>query len=312
MGRHSQPDAARELPEPWDLEPPGQRAAVGRAGWTDELDRAGRSGATAAPDTPAWPSRAAAFPSAAFPSAAFPLGAAPAAPVAPGVPVPGGRSSADSDNGHRALRPVPPLDASDPYGRPSPYAGSRLAAPARPAGPVGSGTRMAVAAGPVDAAPVGDLSTRPPSRSRRRGDVDDPDRSGPGGRRAGNLRVAGDPDQPAASHAGRGPRDPGSPGGASADADEPSLAVQWGVFLLQTLAGAGCGLGVWLGFYRLWERWPLYAVPAVGVAQIGMLLVARMLRRRYGHDLDLLTAVLTVAIGVVLTVLPVAFVLQSL
>lgn len=94
--------------------------------------------------------------------------------------------------------------------------------------------------------------------------------------------------------------------------DEPSLVLQWGVFLLQTLTAAAAGLGVWLGFYRLWSTWPFYAAPAVGAAMVGMLAVARLLRRRYGHELDLLTAIVTVAVGTVLTVLPAAFTLQSI
>jgi hypothetical protein len=94
--------------------------------------------------------------------------------------------------------------------------------------------------------------------------------------------------------------------------EEPSLILQWGIFLAQTLTGAAVGLGVWLGFYRLWSTWPFYAAPAVGAALIGMLFVARTLRRRYGHELDLLTAVVTVGVGTVLTVLPAAFTLQGL
>jgi hypothetical protein len=50
----------------------------------------------------------------------------------------------------------------------------------------------------------------------------------------------------------------------------------------------------------------------VGAALIGMLVVARTLRRRYGQELDLLTAVVTIGVGTVLTVLPAAFTLQGL
>ena len=96
------------------------------------------------------------------------------------------------------------------------------------------------------------------------------------------------------------------------DYDEPSLLLQWGIFVAQTLTGAVAGLGVWLGFYRLWSTWPLYAAPTVGVATIGMLVLARTLRRRHGHDLDLMTAIVTIGIATVLTVLPAAFTLQSL
>jgi hypothetical protein len=53
-------------------------------------------------------------------------------------------------------------------------------------------------------------------------------------------------------------------------------------------------------------------VPAVGVAAIGMLVLARTLRRRHGRDLDLLTAIVTFGIITVLTVLPAAFTLQNL
>ncbi|HZB49638.1 MAG TPA: hypothetical protein VE547_11145, partial [Mycobacteriales bacterium] len=102
------------------------------------------------------------------------------------------------------------------------------------------------------------------------------------------------------------------PAAEDAYAEEPSLVLQWGIFLAQTLTGAAVGLGVWLGFYRRWSTWPFYAAPAVGAALIGMLVVARALRRRYGHELDLLTAVVTVGVGTVLTVLPAAFTLQGL
>jgi hypothetical protein len=93
---------------------------------------------------------------------------------------------------------------------------------------------------------------------------------------------------------------------------EPALLLQWGIFLAQTLTGAVAGLGIWLGFYRLWSTWPFYAVPAVGVAAIAMLVLARALRRRHGRDLDLLTAVVTACVITVLTVLPAAFTLQGL
>jgi hypothetical protein len=96
------------------------------------------------------------------------------------------------------------------------------------------------------------------------------------------------------------------------DAPEPALILQWAIFVAQTLTGAIAGLGVWLGFYRLWSTWPFYAVPAVGVAAVGMLVLARALRRRHGRDLDLLTAVVTAGIITVLTVLPAAFTLQGL
>lgn len=96
------------------------------------------------------------------------------------------------------------------------------------------------------------------------------------------------------------------------DPDEPSLLLLWGVFVAQTLTGAAVGLGVWLGFYRLWSLYPLYAAPAVGVATIAMLGGAQVLRRRHGADLDLLTAVVTIAVSTVLTVLPAAFTLQNL
>ena len=93
---------------------------------------------------------------------------------------------------------------------------------------------------------------------------------------------------------------------------EPALILQWGIFVAQTLTGAIAGLGIWLGFYRLWSTWPFYAVPAVGVAAIGMLVLARALRRRHGRDLDLLTAVVTAGVSTVLTVLPAAFTLHGL
>lgn len=94
--------------------------------------------------------------------------------------------------------------------------------------------------------------------------------------------------------------------------DEPSLLLQWGIFVAQTLTGAVAGLGVWLAFYRLWSTYPFYAAPSVGAATIVMLVLARILRRRHGHDLDLMTAIVTIGVATVLTVLPAAFTLQSL
>jgi hypothetical protein len=94
-------------------------------------------------------------------------------------------------------------------------------------------------------------------------------------------------------------------------ADEAPLILQWGMFVLQTIFGAAAGLGIWLGFHVLWDRWPFYAAVGVGVAVTVMLVVARWLRRRYGHDLDLLTSIIVMGIGVVLTVLPAAFSLQN-
>jgi hypothetical protein len=94
--------------------------------------------------------------------------------------------------------------------------------------------------------------------------------------------------------------------------EEPSLLLQWGIFVAQTLTGAVAGLGVWLGFYRLWSTYPFYAAPSVGAVSILMLVLARTLRRRHGHDLDLMTAIVTIGVATVLTVLPAAFTLQHL
>jgi hypothetical protein len=93
--------------------------------------------------------------------------------------------------------------------------------------------------------------------------------------------------------------------------DEAPLVLQWGMFVLQTLLGAAAGLGVWLGFHQLWKQYPFYAALGVGGAVTLMLVIARWLRRRYGHELDLLTAIIVMGIGVVLTVLPAAFALQN-
>ena len=93
--------------------------------------------------------------------------------------------------------------------------------------------------------------------------------------------------------------------------DEQSLLVQWMIFILQTVVGAAVGLSLWLGFYQLWSKWPFYAAPAVGVVMAGMVLIARTVRRRYGYELDVMTALLTVGVGVILTVLPAAFTVQG-
>jgi hypothetical protein len=142
-----------------------------------------------------------------------------------------------------------------------------------------------------------------PSRSRRGRAAPDPDEvTDTGARRARSaFRLATEDDED--EHDEEEPDEHGH---------EPALILQWGIFVAQTLTGAIAGLGVWLGFYRLWSTWPFYAVPAVGVAAIGMLVLARTLRRRHGRDLDLLTAVVTVGVSTVLTVLPAAFTLHGL
>ncbi|MFL6127631.1 MAG: hypothetical protein ACJ73E_01015 [Mycobacteriales bacterium] len=154
---------------------------------------------------------------------------------------------------------------------------------------------------------------RPPPTGRRRAGATraDPARPDTAGATALQPRLP-DPDEVTDTGARRTRNTFHVADDPDAYAEEPSLLLMWGIFLAQTLIGGAVGLGIWLGFYRLWSTWPFYAAPAVGVALTGMLVVARMLRRRYGHDLDLLTAIVTVGVGTVLTVLPAAFTLQSL
>ncbi len=162
--------------------------------------------------------------------------------------------------------------------------------------------------GPADE-PAGATGRRGPVRA-----VPDPDDTGSRRRR----RRAADDDLPpdrAGSPALRAvdPAPDGRDGDTDDDdyADEPALILQWGMFVLQTIFGAASGLGIWLGFHVLWERYPFYAAAGVGGSVTVLLVVARWLRRRYGHDLDLLTSIIVVGIGVVLTVLPAAFSLQN-
>jgi hypothetical protein len=172
-------------------------------------------------------------------------------------------------------------------------------------------------AAPGGAAPGGASA---PVTGRRRGGATRADlvRPGTAGATALQPRVVPEPDEVTDTGARRARRAlrvaDDLPPALDEDAygEEPSLVLQWGIFLAQTLTGAAVGLGVWLGFYRLWATWPFYAAPAVGAALIGMLFVARTLRRRYGHELDLLTAAVTTGVGTVLTVLPAAFTLQGL
>jgi hypothetical protein len=155
-----------------------------------------------------------------------------------------------------------------------------------------------------------------------------PDPAGPGPRGRPAELPPGDGDPPGHRRVGRddragarqlravggeppGDRDGTDTGVHDGFEDEPALILQWGFFVLQTILGAAGGLAAWLGFHVLWDRWPFYAAAAVGAAVTLMLVLARALRRRYGHDLDLLTALIVVGIGVVLTVLPAAFVLQN-
>jgi hypothetical protein len=162
------------------------------------------------------------------------------------------------------------------------------------------------------------------ARRRHREQPDtDPDRTGSRRRkRAKSTPEWHDDSPPAGRRTGRDDRDGAGlravesaddPAGEFDDdyADEPALILQWGIFVLQTIFGAAAGLGVWLGFHVLWDKYPLYAPVGVGAAVTVMLVVARWLRRRYGHDLDLLTSIIVVGVGVVLTVLPAAFSLQS-
>jgi hypothetical protein len=191
-------------------------------------------------------------------------------------------------------------------------------------------------AGPgVDDAGFDDYDEPPEPRRRRGRRRADASAASPAASPAGRgapVRAVPDRDEPAPGRGRRadppawGDRDgarplravDSEPGRDSADTgvddgfeDEPALILQWGFFVLQTILGAAGGLGAWLGFHVLWDRWPFYAAAAVGAAVALMLVIARALRRRYGHDLDLLTALIVVGIGVVLTVLPAAFALQN-
>jgi hypothetical protein len=217
--------------------------------------------------------------------------------------------------------PAGPAGAAAAMALPAPYDTGPASGPnSGPAyGPADSGPDFGPYRDPGDAGATGLLppADEPAGATGRRGSmraVPDPDDTGSRRRR----RRAADDDPPPDRGGSPALRavDP-APGGRDDDADdddyvdEPALILQWGMFVLQTIFGAASGLGIWLGFHVLWERYPFYAAAGVGGSVTVMLVVARWLRRRYGHDLDLLTSIIVVGIGVVLTVLPAAFSLQN-
>ena len=271
-------------------------------------------------------------------SAAFPVAPALDTP-APPQPGPSRRSLRSVAGAPADERPAPPGRAGP---RPGGPAGGRVLPPPMPSG---GATRAATAAAlpaPYDTSPglarnaVSEPTSLRPALAETEGPagatdgaarrrsargstappvrpLPDPDADRPGRRsRRPDDTGTGTGRTPALRAVDPGTADPGSTGVHYGFEDEPSLWLQWGLFVLQTLLGAACGLGVWLGFYQLWDRWPFYAAPAVGVAIATMLVVARTLRRRYGHELDLLTSLLAVGVGVVLTVLPAAFLIQPM
>jgi hypothetical protein len=204
--------------------------------------------------------------------------------------------------GHGAPPAYEPDVATGPRGRGAPPAYE----PDVATGPRGRGAQSAYepdtgrgarpAYEPDGAAPV-----PPPAFAPGPEPAYEPDQVGPRGRGSRTLHAVDSETEIVAV-----PRD------EDEDEDDGSAALQWFVFILQTVVGAVAGLGIWLGFHYLWDRYPFYAAPAVGATIAVMLVVARFLRRRYGHELDLVTALITVGVGVVLTVLPAAFALQHL
>lgn len=94
---------------------------------------------------------------------------------------------------------------------------------------------------------------------------------------------------------------------ADEEFDEPSPVRQWLIMAGQLALGVIGGAAVWLGFNWLWGKIPAAALVAA-VAVIGALV---WIVRKIRHADDLQTTVLTVLVGLVVTVSPAALLLLS-
>jgi hypothetical protein len=82
---------------------------------------------------------------------------------------------------------------------------------------------------------------------------------------------------------------------------------EWLLIAGQLAIGVVGGAGLWLGFNWLWVKIPVAAVFAAVAVIVGMVWVVRKARRAE----DLLTTIITVFIGLVVTVTPAAVLLLS-
>jgi hypothetical protein len=89
------------------------------------------------------------------------------------------------------------------------------------------------------------------------------------------------------------------------DLDETSPTREWLVMTSQLIIGAIGGAALWLGFQWLWRFMPL---AALGVALVVITLLVGIVRR-IRHSDDLQTTVITVLVGLFVTVSPAALLL---
>jgi hypothetical protein len=89
------------------------------------------------------------------------------------------------------------------------------------------------------------------------------------------------------------------------DVDEESPAREWLVMTSQLAVGAVGGAALWLGFQWLWRFMPLAALGVALVVITALVWIVRRIR----HSDDLQTTVVTVLVGLFVTVSPAALLL---
>lgn len=96
--------------------------------------------------------------------------------------------------------------------------------------------------------------------------------------------------------------------------DDEELVRLWTFFVGQAAIAAIIGLLLWLASYWQWRHAPYLAAITSPVVLIGMLVGAQQicLRRQPSQGLDLFTTGVVLGVGMLLTVLPAAFVLRPL
>ncbi|MFC5995512.1 hypothetical protein ACFQE5_14955 [Pseudonocardia hispaniensis] len=187
--------------------------------------------------------------------------------------------------------------------------------------------------GPIDRYPGTATTGLPPGGQLPPADPADPDSRGHHGSdghpepdgRAAPVADPGPPTQAARldsydDHPAGLPPDVDPPGGLHPDLDpteiqparrlgrpreDESTGGAWAAVIVQWIAGALAGAGLWVGFRFLWFNLPVVALAAAVLVTVGLVLGVRTLLR---ND-DLRTTIFAVLVGLLLTVSPAILVL---
>lgn len=121
------------------------------------------------------------------------------------------------------------------------------------------------------------------------------------------LAVGEQPEQAEAE-----PADSAQADGEGADAAEAPVSNkgalrQWAVLALQAVVGVVVGAALFIGFERLWDNLPYVALVLAILVIVAMVAVVRILRRTD----DIVSVLIAVVVGVIVTIGPLAFVLST-